>query len=397
MKTLCTNCGGNILREEAMKYGDKYYCKECFNAQFYVCDDCGTIVYVNEISVVNRDRDNQRKVCRSCLSNYHLCNGCGEYVSDSEIWARDDEMTICNGCSRHYSMCEDCGAIVHDDYLYFCEADNREYCESCYNEHNYTYVNEYSYKPEPIFLGYSDENLYLGVELEVDCGNNRKRTTKEIYDCFEDVYMKYDGSLSNNGFEIVSHPATIEYHTNSLGWGRIMDICKENDYRSHDTSTCGLHVHLSREFLGIDETEQELNIAKLIILFDRWWDEYIVPFSRRNIDAITHWACKPSIECMSTDTEDEIFSKVKNYKAGGRYKSINLENEHTIEFRLFRGTLNFNTFIASLQFVVSITRFVKGIKLNDIFTVNWSDFLDCIEYSELKKYMRIRKLIKEEN
>ena len=176
-----------------------------------------------------------------------------------------------------------------------------------------------------------------------------------------------------------------------------MDICKENDYCSHDTSTCGLHVHLSREFLGEDETEQELNIAKLIILFDRWWDEYIVPFSRRNIDAITHWACKPSIECMSTDTEDEIFSKVKNYKAGGRYKSINLENEHTIEFRLFRGTLNFNTFIASLQFVVSITRFVKGIKLNDIFTVNWSDFLDCIDYVELKEYMRIRKLLKEEN
>ena len=154
---------------------------------------------------------------------------------------------------------------------------------------------------------------------------------------------------------------------------------------------------ISREFLGCDETEQELNIAKLIILFDRWWDEYIVPFSRRNIDAITHWACKPSIECMSTDTEDEIFSKVKNYKAGGRYKSINLENEHTIEFRLFRGTLNFNTFIASLQFVVSITRFVKEIKLNDIFTVNWSDFLDCIDYVELKEYMIIRKLFKEEN
>jgi len=100
---------------------------------------------------------------------------------------------------------------------------------------------------------------------------------------------------------------------------------------------------------------------------------------------------------MSTDTEDEIFSKVKNYKAGGRYKSINLENEHTIEFRLFRGTLNFNTFIASLQFVVSITRFVKGIKLNDIFTVNWSDFLDYVDYAELKEYMGIRKLIKEEN
>ena len=307
-----------------------------------------------------------------------------------------NEMALMCG-DRIFAMCDDCGAITHDDCLYYCEVNGREYCESCYNELNYTYIKEYSYKPEPVFLGESKDYLYLGVELEVDCGSNRSSTTKEIHDYIEDVYMKYDGSLSDTGFEIVSHPATLEYHINNLGWGMIMDICKDNNYRSHDTTTCGLHVHLSREFLGEDETEQELNIAKLIILFDRWWDEYIVPFSRRNIDAITHWACKPSIECMSTDTEDEIFSKVKNYKAGGRYKSINLENENTIEFRLFRGTLNFNTFIASLQFVVSITRFVKGIKLNDIFTVNWSDFLDCIDYVELKAYMRIRKLIKEEN
>ena len=100
---------------------------------------------------------------------------------------------------------------------------------------------------------------------------------------------------------------------------------------------------------------------------------------------------------MNTDTETEIFDKVKKYKNQGRYKAINLQNLSTIEFRLFRGTLNFNTFLASLQFVVTITRFVKSIKLADIFSVTWEDIFLCTKYPELKEYMTRRNLLKEEN
>ena len=182
-----------------------------------------------------------------------------------------------------------------------------------------------------------------------------------------------------------------------LGWKEIMDICIENGFRSHDTTTAGLHVHLSREFLGSTETEQDLNIAKLIILFDRWWDKYIVPFSRRDIETMQRWSSKPSLECFNTDTENEIVDKVKCYKSGGRYKAINLQNDNTIEFRLFRGTLKLNTFMASLQFVVGITKFVKTVKLNDIFTVKWSDVFCCTEYEELNQYLKERNLTGEEN
>ncbi len=157
-----------------------------------------------------------------------------------------------------------------------------------------------------------------------------------------------------------------------------------------------MHVHLNRGFLGKDETEQDLNIAKLIILFDRFWEKYIIPFSRRRYEAIDRWAGKPGLECVTSDTENEIVDKVKWYKSAGRYKAINLMNLGTIEFRLFKGTLKLNTFLASLQFVVVITRFVKSIKLNDIFTVSWSDIFDCTEYEELNQYLKERKLTKEE-
>ena len=103
------------------------------------------------------------------------------------------------------------------------------------------------------------------------------------------------------------------------------------------------------------------------------------------------------MDCGNSDTENEIVDKVKCYKAAGRYKAINLMNSETIEFRLFRGTLNFNTFIASLQFVVVIASFVKSIKLNDIFTVNWSDVFDCVKFAELKEYLVAKNLIKGDN
>jgi len=179
------------------------------------------------------------------------------------------------------------------------------------------------------------QNVFYNIALFI------KKITGKGYG--KNIFDLIDGSLSSSGFEIVSHPASLDYHTNKLGWKELMDVCLDNDYRSHDTETCGLHIHLSRTFLGNNEIEQELNTAKLIILFDRFWTSHIIPFSRRNVETITRWADKPSLECVNTETENEIVDKVKKYKSLGRYKAINLQNSETIEFRLFRGTLNFNT------------------------------------------------------
>ena len=112
---------------------------------------------------------------------------------------------------------------------------------------------------------------------------------------------------------------------------------------------------------------------------------------------LSRWAEKPSLECFNTDTENELVDKVKSYKSQGRYKAINVQNDNTIEFRLFRGTLKLNTFIASLQFTVAITQFVKQIKLKDVFAVKWSDIFVSADFKELKEYLKERNLTGEEN
>lgn len=393
-KVMCYNCGEEITKEEGFKYKDGYLCECCYYDQFFMCESCGSLTNQSDCKVVNPHLENRMFVCPDCANHYETCSHCDSLITHSEVWASDHDLTICNHCSSFYTICNECDCIVDEDDAYY--SNGLDYCHDCYSKRYADYIEDYCYKPDPVFLGETDEGLYLGVELEVDNGNNLQSTTRRIYDDFADVYMKHDGSLSS-GFEIVSHPATIEYHTSDLGWKEIMDVCLENDYRSHDTTTCGLHIHLSRAFLGATEQEQELNIAKLIILFDRFWDSHLVPFSRRDYNALQSWADKPCVECMDTDTETEVVDKIKQYRCSGRYKAINLLNYSTIEFRLFRGTLKFSTLLASLQFVVTITRFVKSIKLNQIFSVTWEDLFLCTEYQELKEYLVKKNLLKEEN
>ena len=88
-----------------------------------------------------------------------------------------------------------------------------------------------------------------------------------------------------------------------------------------------------------------------------------------------------------------IVDKMKCCKSKGRYQAVNLENANTIEFRIFKGTLNINTFLAAIQFVVTISSFAKQIKLSDIPFTSWRDIFMHSDFPELNNYLKIRELI----
>ena len=387
----CRDCGKTILPQYAIAYEDGYICSKCFESGYFRCFDCGGVFPLEFRRSVNPQID-ERYVCNNCTDSYTWCTCCEEYFTSENIWAEDDERIVCDNCSTRFVQCDDCRSIIYEDEANHC--DGRTYCDMCYDHYlnEGSFIKQYSYKPEPIFLGDSTDNLYLGIELEVDLGENKNNVAKTL-SSYDELYLKQDGSLSCAGFEIVSHPATLDYHTNSMNWTEIMKICTDNHYHSHYTETCGLHIHLSRKFMGKTENEQDLNIAKLILLFDKWWDKYIVPFSRRNFTTLERWASKPDMSYDNSDTEQSIINKMKTCKNYGRYQAINLQNLHTIEFRIFRGTLNINTFLASLQFVVTISKFAKSMRLADLYSVNWSDVFCNTEYPELKSFLELKNLI----
>ena len=81
----------------------------------------------------------------------------------------------------------------------------------------------------------------------------------------QNLYIKSDGSL-DCGMELVTHPMTLQYHMEQMPWKNVLRKAVGLGYLSHRTTTCGLHVHISRAAFGETEQEQELSIARLLTL-----------------------------------------------------------------------------------------------------------------------------------
>lgn len=395
----CAYCEYVCEKEDMYLIGDEYYCLDCVG----ICDNCGSIELCDELTIVNYGRDDLRYVCSDCLNtdSFFQCRSCDEYYTSNSYWGSYLGSPICEHCSENYEVCEQCDNVFPAGELEYCSRTDEYLCIDCIRDADCdveNIVNEYSYKPSPVFFGDSNENYFLGIELEVDNEGDTYNPDR-VYEAAEylndnygeKLYLKRDSSLSR-GFEIVSHPCTPEYHFNEFGWDDIMKVCKTHALLSHDTSTCGLHIHLSRRYFGDSQDEQDLHIAKLILLISKFYDSHILKFSRRKEHELS-WCANPELNYESHDTEATIVDKMKCCKSKGRYQAVNLENTNTIEFRIFKGTLNINTFLAAIQFVVTISSFAKQIKLSDIPFTSWRDIFMHSDFPELNNYLKNKELI----
>lgn len=355
-KTICAHCGARILsEEEAHSFDGQILCATCFSEQTTTCDNCGDRIW----------RDSAEG---------------------------DTHLTICHHCYEYeYVNCEDCGKLVHKDYAYY-ENDDSDYpyCQDCWNRMNNRAIKNYSYKPDPIFYGLG--NLFYGVELEIDKGGAYGDNAEELM-CIansegERIYCKYDGSIPD-GFEIVSHPMTLEFHTTHMNWEDLLYRAIELSYRSHNTNTCGLHIHCSRSAFGKDYEEQEKGIGRIVFFVEKHWNE-LVRFSRRTIENLNRWAAKYA---TISETTTETYNKAKG-KRMGRYCAVNIQNYDTVEFRLFRGTLKYKTFLATLQLVDEICRCAIDMTDKEMEEMSWLDFVRKIpkEKKELIEYLKEKML-----
>ena len=351
------------------------------------CSECGAVL--NE---ENAQFFNGRAFCESCFERCTVtCENCGERIFQDDAEG-DSNHTLCFRCyNNHYTNCNDCGRLVHNEDAYYDdEDDDYPYCRDCFEKLNNHPIKNYNYKPEPIFYG--SGSLFLGVELEIDKGGEDNDNAQQILDIAnktdERIYCKHDGSITD-GFEIVSHPMSLDYHTNCMNWRAIFDKAVDMGYRSHNTSTCGLHVHCSRSAFGKDYEEQEQAIRRIVFFAEKNWLE-LVRFSRRTPDNLNHWAARYA---TISNTTEETYKKAKD-KRLGRYVAINLEPYTTIEFRLFRGTLRYKTFLATLQLVDEICYWAINMTDRGIEEMSWSDFVSKIspKKAELIEYLKEKRL-----
>ena len=74
------------------------------------------------------------------------------------------------------------------------------------------------------------------------------------------------------------------------------------------------------------------------------------------------------------------------------YTSVNLTNKNTIEFRIFRGTLKYNTLIATLQLLDRICDVALFMSDEELKAMSWTTFVSGCTQPELVQYLKERRL-----
>lgn len=283
--------------------------------------------------------------------------------------------------------------IMQTALLYYaCESDGNEYpfCYDCYTSRaSRKPIQDYYYKPEPLFRG--DGDRFFGVELEVDGAGEDDDNAAEVMSIangngLENLYCKHDGSL-DDGFEMVTHPMTLAYHQSEMPWAAILQKAVQMGYTSHQAGTCGLHVHVNRNAFGETEAQQDAVIARILFFFEKNWEE-LLKFSRRTQYQLDQWAARYGYK----DQPKELLDHAKKSAHAGRYTSVNLTNKNTIEFRIFRGTLKYNTLIATLQLLDRICDVALFMSDEELKAMSWTTFVSGCTQPELVQYLKERRL-----
>jgi hypothetical protein len=334
----------------------------------------------------------------------YFCPECGNYYS-TQILTKDDE-NICEECRANLVPCQECGTLLRnrDRFYMFPAPETQEvYCEHCFRNKQKYFIKSYHDTPPLEYYAYdtttcrniiTTKNNFkgYGVELEIGKAGQKHNHSEDVIKCLnEEVYTMRDGSINRDGvlggsdidvggFEIITHPHTEEALYN-MKWKDAFKMLLRKGYRSHDIKTCGLHLHISRKLFNSDEA-----VAKMMYFYDHFAED-ITRFARRNKTEVDKWAAFTGIK----DYEDALGEYGETNKADDhdlRYRCVNLQNYNTIEIRIMRGTLKIETFLASLDFMITIAKNANNIDIDNLDDLNeWFKGLkpETLEYIKERK------------
>jgi len=377
----CDGCGGEFS-EDAL---DNDLCEDCR----FTCEDCDGVRGTEEATTVYTHRG-ERVVCERCVeSNYFRCHNCDEL--HGETYSQYGGGNICPDCAENMCACESCGEYVsessqhlHDDFVY---------CPDCVpedeDEDDNGVIGGYhstrrATRPLPSPFTRSHGGRFLGVELEVESRDtDRVLAAQRIHDFVNPqskditadrhddrvLFFEEDGSLSN-GFEMVTAPMGLDDHARL--WRTALSPTLTRGLRSHDTETCGLHVHVSRTGLT------DVQISKVVCFVND-------PDNRRLIETVARrynaGYCRVTEKKLRTAHQDD----------GNRYQAVNLCNSRTIEFRIFKGTLRYASVMAAIEFANAVVQFATP--ANGVgFNLKTPAFLDFINTAMMRKHTAFLRL-----
>ncbi len=325
---------------------DPQICLACALARgMHRCAMCGCAIQAGEQYATGYSES--QVVCPACFSGHFAeCVRCHHnfFVQGDMVTLRDGNI-LCTRChAQEFWCCRECG---FDNRREPGVEPNHANCQNCNRP---GFIHSHGWKPPKFkFTKEPWENtLFLGVELEVEGDTDKSHDfAGKVGDCGcgDRVYLVHDGSL-HHGFEIVSHPATLNGHK-TFGWYKMLKWLRAEGFESHDPGTCGLHVHMSRRSFSNQE------IVRMTFFVNKVHD-YLRRFFRRTEQQTASFCARWTMEEL-----DWLWRNGPRNIPVERYKNINLCPMNTIEFRLPRGTLNPRMFIATLETADAIATFCR--------------------------------------
>jgi hypothetical protein len=387
----CADCLEELTSEDYVDNNGDPICEDC-NDNYNSCSGCSDVLHNDDVYYAQDD-----PWCHDCyVDRFSICDDCQETVRNDdtcEVHGRSGSARyVCDGCRQDYFWCEECDEYVHEDN--YCQDD---LCNDCYNDRygdddddgsssSKEIIRSYNYKPIPKFYKVSEnDNVYLGIELEVERGDSNvtHRAMAEMVNN-DFLYFKSDGSLSN-GFEIVTHPMTISYIKKYKNvWADILNQLRSNKYRSYDTRTCGMHIHISKNAFT---TWHLYRFMKFFV--DN--SDFVTKISQRKVENLDRWAALTDDPSEGTKeyTQETLMYKAKKKRGNSkRYLAVNLQNDNSVEVRIFRGTLNDSSFFKNIEFVQALYDYTKSIPDSDMSLKSFLTFIkDNNEYPYLRKFI----------
>jgi hypothetical protein len=358
----CSECSNEMSRDDSFTANNgEIVCSDCIQ----VCQYCENIYTSNDdwYNVGNE------YWCESCWENESFtCNRCDYCVNSN----RDGGTNVgneywCEDCvSNNATYCEECDEYYRDG----------QGCENCGGGDGK--VHQYSYKPNPIFHGGNDNNLYMGFELEMSYGDESDNYRSAIPDVLPleqaDVcYLKSDSSIEGWGYELVTHPHTLGAYERANNLWNYIESCRTKGARSWDTTSCGLHVHVSRTAF-----KSGAHTHRFLSLIYRNPREMMKLAGRKN----SRYA---RFDDVYKPDEWGIpqFNLRDKVHAGGfteRMSAVNTNNDYTLELRFFRGNMKREGIMTALELSHASVEYTRNMSVSDVKLgmLKWEWFADWV-------------------
>ena len=352
-RRVCTECGAYMNDEDVGARDGMNGCDDCLA----YCDRCDAVSIIDETMLVSVSRWHDcERWCEICVNECAgTCYNCDEmFPSDQLERPHNDRFGPL--------MCRPCATEIREQQEAEEEEEERRGSGIIGEYHNRDRKSD----TVPTHSVWSRANGFrlFGVELEVEAPDMRwgevEAVASELLGCVNGVgyhgrllWAERDGSLSN-GFELITQPLGLDRQAEL--WGKVLGHSSVARLRSHNTTTCGLHVHVSRTGLS------QYTIAKAVVFLN----------DRRNADLISAVARR----------YDSGYCKQKTMKLGrytaldpDRYVMLNTMPSQTIEFRLFRGSTKLETVLGCVEFANAVLNFCRDTAPADLTVAPFVEWL----------------------